>query len=65
VIVATIRALKYHGGLKLSEMHIEDLTALKNGFDNLDKHIENMRYYGFNPVISINKFDADTTAEIA
>ena len=64
VIVATIRALKYHGGLKLSEMHKEDLTALKNGFDNLDKHIENMRYYGFNPVISINKFDADTVAEI-
>ena len=65
VIVATIRALKYHGGLKLSEMHKEDLAALKNGFDNLDKHIENMRYYGFNPVISINKFDTDTDAEIA
>lgn len=65
VIVATIRALKYHGGLKLSEMHKEDLAALKNGFDNLDKHIENMRYFGFNPVISINKFDTDTDAEIA
>jgi formate--tetrahydrofolate ligase len=64
VIVATIRALKYHGGLKLSEMQMEDLAALKNGFDNLDKHIENMRYYGFNPVISINKFDTDTEAEI-
>lgn len=64
VIVATIRALKYHGGLKLSEMHKENLNALKNGFDNLDKHIENMRYYGFNPVISINKFDSDTEAEI-
>jgi len=64
VIVATVRALKYHGGLKLSEMHKEDLAALKNGFENLDKHIENMRYYGFNPVISINKFDSDTKAEI-
>ncbi|HBQ81651.1 MAG TPA: formate--tetrahydrofolate ligase [Bacteroidales bacterium] len=64
VIVATIRALKYHGGLKLSEMHIEDLIALKNGFENLDKHIENMRCYGFNPVISINKFSTDTEAEI-
>lgn len=64
VIVATIRALKYHGGLKLSEMHKEDLSALKNGFENLDKHIENMRYYGFNPVISINKFDTDTEAEV-
>jgi formate--tetrahydrofolate ligase len=64
VIVATIRALKYHGGLKLSELLKEDLGALKNGFDNLDKHIENMRCYGFNPVISINKFDRDTEAEI-
>ena len=64
VIVATIRALKYHGGVKLSEMHKENLNALKNGFDNLDKHIENMRYYAFNPVISINKYDTDTEAEI-
>jgi formate--tetrahydrofolate ligase len=64
VIVATIRALKYHGGLKLSELHCEDPGALKNGFVNLDKHIENMRFYGFNPVISINKFDSDTNAEI-
>jgi formate--tetrahydrofolate ligase len=64
VIVATIRALKYHGGLKLSETHNEDLIALKNGFENLDKHIENMRCFGFNPVISINKFRTDTEAEI-
>lgn len=64
VIVVTIRALKYHGGLKLSEMYREDLEALKNGFENMDKHIENMRFYGFNPVISINKFDLDTESEI-
>jgi formate--tetrahydrofolate ligase len=64
VIVATIRALKYHGGLKLPELQKEDLLALKNGFDNLDKHIENMRSYGFNPVISINRFDTDSQAEI-
>jgi len=64
VIVATIRALKYHGGLKLSELSDENLVALRNGFDNLDKHIENMKYFGFNPVISINKFDADTESEI-
>jgi formate--tetrahydrofolate ligase len=63
-IVATIRALKYHGGLKLSELHDEDLVALRNGFENMDKHIENIRCYGFNPVISINKFDADTETEI-
>jgi formate--tetrahydrofolate ligase len=64
VIVATIRALKYHGGLKLSETHKEDLASLNAGFENLDKHIENMRCYGFNPVIAINKFDTDTKAEI-
>jgi formate--tetrahydrofolate ligase len=64
VIVATIRALKYHGGLKLSALNKEDLEALKIGFENLDKHIENMKYYGFNPVIAINKFDTDTEAEI-
>lgn len=64
VIVATIRALKYHGGLKQSELFNKDLAALKNGFDNLDKHIDNMRYYGFNPVIAINKFSTDTDSEI-
>jgi formate--tetrahydrofolate ligase len=64
VIVATVRALKYHGGGKISTLQHEDLTALKNGFDNLDKHIENMKHFGFNPVISVNKFDSDTKAEL-
>ena len=64
VIVATIRALKYHGGSKLSNLHKEDLVSLKKGFDNLDKHIENMKFYGFRPVIAVNRFDADTSAEI-
>jgi formate--tetrahydrofolate ligase len=64
VIVATIRALKYHGGSKLSALKNEDLAALEKGFDNLDKHIENMKFYGFKPVIAINKFDTDTIAEI-
>jgi formate--tetrahydrofolate ligase len=64
VIVATIRALKYHGGLKLTELHDENLEALKVGFENLDKHIENIRTFGFNPVIAINKFESDTTAEL-
>jgi len=64
VIVVTIRALKYHGGLSLSELPKENLVALRKGFENMDKHIENIRYYGFNPVISINKFDTDTLAEI-
>jgi len=64
VIVATIRALKYHGGAKMSEMAKENLKALEIGFENLDKHIENMSYYGFKPVVAINKFDSDTIAEI-
>jgi formate--tetrahydrofolate ligase len=64
VIVATIRALKYHGGAKLSNLQKEDLSALRKGFDNLDKHIENMKFYGFRPVIAVNRFDADTQEEI-
>ena len=64
VIVATVRALKYHGGAKLSNIQNEDLDALKKGFDNLDKHIENMQQFGFNPVVAVNKFDSDTTSEI-
>ncbi len=64
VIVATIRALKYHGGVKLSELATENLDSLKKGFENLDKHIENMHYYGFRPVVAINRFTSDTEAEI-
>jgi formate--tetrahydrofolate ligase len=64
VIVATVRALKYHGGAKLSSLNIEDLEALIKGFENLDKHIENMRYFGFRPVVAINRFDSDTAAEL-
>lgn len=64
VIVATIRALKYHGGAKLADLKTEDLSALQKGFENLDKHIENMKFYGFKPVIAINKFDTDTQLEL-
>jgi formate--tetrahydrofolate ligase len=64
VIVATIRALKYHGGAKLADLKHEDLAALQKGFENLDKHIENMKFYGFKPVIAINKFTSDTTLEV-
>ncbi|HEX2920174.1 MAG TPA: formate--tetrahydrofolate ligase [Bacteroidales bacterium] len=64
VIVATIRALKYHGGLKLSELHEENIPALQEGFENLDKHIANIKAFGFRPVISINKFESDTLSEI-
>ncbi len=64
VIVATVRALKYHGGAKLSALQDEDTEALKRGFDNLDKHIENMKYFGFRPVVAVNRFDSDTQAEL-
>ena len=64
VIVATIRALKYHGGARLSNLQKEDLDTLKKGFDNLDKHIENMKFYGFRPVVALNRFDSDTMVEI-
>ena len=60
VIVATIRALKYHGGVKISELAKENLDALRLGFENLDKHVENMHYYGFRPVVAINRFNTDT-----
>ncbi len=65
VIVATVRALKYHGGVKLADLGRENTDALSRGFENLDKHIENMHYYGFRPVVAINRFDTDTDAEIA
>lgn len=64
VLVATIRALKYHGGVKLKDLNVENLDALKLGLENLEKHVENIRYYGISPVIAINKFSTDTAAEI-
>jgi len=64
VLVATIRALKYHGGAKLKELSIPDTQALLKGLENLEKHIENIRYYGISPVIAINKFATDTVEEI-
>lgn len=64
VLVATIRALKYHGGSKLADLNNENLEALKKGFDNLDKHIENMQLFGFKPVVAVNRFPSDTMAEI-
>jgi formate--tetrahydrofolate ligase len=64
VVVATIRALKYHGGLKLAELLKEDLKALEKGMENLDKHIENMTFFGLKPVVGINKFSSDTDKEV-
>ena len=65
VIVATVRALKYHGGAELKEIEKEDLTALEKGIANLERHVNNVRnHYGLPCVVSINQFRFDTAAEI-
>ncbi len=65
VIVATIRALKYNGGVPKEKLAEENLDALKNGIANLGAHIDNMRLYGVPVVVAMNHFDTDTEAEIA
>jgi len=65
VIVATIRALKFHGGVDLKEVTKENLAALEKGIANLERHVNNVRnHYGLPCVVSINRFDHDTQAEI-
>jgi formate--tetrahydrofolate ligase len=64
VLVATIRALKMHGGVKKEDLKHENLRALEAGMNNLQRHVENMRKFGIVPVISINRFSSDTDAEI-
>jgi formate--tetrahydrofolate ligase len=64
VLVATMRALKMHGGVKKEDLKAENLPALEAGMANLQRHVENMRKFGIVPVISINRFSTDTPAEI-
>jgi formate--tetrahydrofolate ligase len=64
VIVATIRALKMHGGVKKEDLKKEDLKALEAGMANLQRHVENVKKFGLPAVISINRFSADTDAEV-
>lgn len=64
VIVATIRALRYHGGAALSELNDASLERVQAGFENLQKHIENMQQFGVRPVVAINEFTSDTPEEI-
>src|SRR5436853_5662684 len=64
VLVATIRALKMHGGVKKQDLKSENLQALEAGMANLKRHIENVQKFGLVPVVSINRFSADTDAEI-
>jgi len=65
VIVATIRALKMHGGVRKEDLKHENLKALEAGMANLERHVENIRKFGLPAVVSINRFSADTQAEIA
>lgn len=65
VVVATIRALKMHGGVPKDQLKEENVEALKAGMKNLEKHVETIKAFGLPPVVAINRFIADTEAEIA
>lgn len=66
VLVATVRALKFHGGVKKEDLNQENMQALENGFCNLERHVQNItQHYGLPCVVSINHFSFDTEAEIA
>jgi formate--tetrahydrofolate ligase len=64
VIVATVRALKMHGGVPRDALGREDVAAVKRGLANLEKHVENVRQFGVPPVVALNHFTADTVAEV-
>lgn len=64
VLVATVRALKYNGGVPKTELAAENLDALAKGIVNLEKHIENLQSYGIPVVVAINQFATDTEAEL-
>lgn len=64
VIVATLKALKYHGGASVKNCILPNMDALKNGLENLLKHIENIKAFGLNPIVAINKYSNDDVNEI-
>ncbi len=64
VVVATVKALKLHGGQDIADLKTENLDALAKGMENLDKHIENMKKYGLPVVVAINRFITDSTDEL-
>jgi formate--tetrahydrofolate ligase len=64
VVVATVRALKMHGGVAKGELDKENVDALKRGLENLQAHVENIRKHGVPPVVALNRFTADTDAEV-
>lgn len=65
VIVATVRALKMHGGVEKNNLSVPNLPALKKGLENLEKHIENIQGFGLPPVVALNFFPTDTEEEIS
>ncbi len=65
VIVATIRALKLHGGVGKNDLAAENVAAIERGFANLDRHIANMQKFGLEVIVAINRFSSDTEAEMA
>ena len=65
VIVATVRALKYNGGISREDLSVPNMDALRKGIENLGKHIENMRSYGLRVAVAVNRFASDTEEELA
>ncbi len=63
VIVATVRALKSHGGVEKADLNNENVSAVEMGFENLQRHIENIQSFGLQPIVAINSFTLDTDAE--
>jgi formate--tetrahydrofolate ligase len=64
VLVATVRALKYHGGQKLEDLKTENLEALERGLVNLQRHLHNAQQFGLQAVVAVNRFPTDTDAEV-
>src|SRR5207245_10451177 len=64
VLVASVRALKHHGGVKKKELTVENLKALEAGFANLDAHIKILQTLGLTPVVAVNRFATDTDKEV-
>ncbi len=65
VVAATVRAMKMHGGVAKADLGSENIPALRAGFPNLARHVENVRKFGLEPVVAVNRFPADTEAELA
>ena len=65
VLVSTVRSLKMHGGVEVDDLGDEDIEAVRRGAPNLIRHVENIRKVGYEPVVVVNRFEADTEGEIA